>query len=147
MQIHDLISIDPRVVQLEPIARSRISHDDPSHDWSHIVRVMQNCVQLASDVGADPEILLPAAMLHDLVNVPKNHPNRHTASRMGASYYDIADTFAEQRDLDDKRHMLDHFYTNLFKLAEGFHTEPGRQEASRRTAFMHEFIAQLRREI
>lgn len=58
--------------------------DDPGHDLGHIRRVIQSCRQLGAQENARLELLLPAAALHDLVNVPKNHPDRARASRLAA---------------------------------------------------------------
>ncbi|MBT7902319.1 HD domain-containing protein [Candidatus Woesearchaeota archaeon] len=53
-------------------ARQRISCDDPSHDFFHALRVLKN-VELISEVeGGDMEVLLPAALFHDVINYPKD---------------------------------------------------------------------------
>ncbi len=58
---------------------------DGSHDVSHIRRVWRNCGIIAGDTpGADGLTLVAAAYLHDLVNVPKNSPDRHLASKRSA---------------------------------------------------------------
>jgi uncharacterized protein len=61
-------------------ARARTQAADASHDWSHIERVAALCRSLGKDEGAEERILLAAAYMHDLVNVPKNHPDRASAS-------------------------------------------------------------------
>jgi len=58
---------------------------DASHDIHHARRVKQNALAIAAREGnGDQRILIAAAYLHDLVNVPKNAPNRHDASRLSA---------------------------------------------------------------
>ena len=42
---------------------------------------------------------------------------------------------------------LDHFYSKLFTLADTMQTAVGRQEAQRRTQFMHQYLDQLRQEM
>lgn len=76
--------IDPRLGRLEPLARAKISGDDASHDWAHVERVVHNCLRIGRDMPVRFGILLPAALLHDMVNVPKNHPDRMAASRRSA---------------------------------------------------------------
>lgn len=44
---------------------------DPAHDFQHITRVYKNAELIGRKEGADMEILLPAALLHDLVVYPK----------------------------------------------------------------------------
>lgn len=76
---------DSRLEQLTEFAREKYNHNgDPSHDFAHITRVMESCRRIGSSVGADFEVLLPAALLHDVINVPKNHPDRIRASQQSA---------------------------------------------------------------
>lgn len=189
---------------------------DPSHDWAHIMRVARSCESIGKKEGAKLELLLPSAYMHDLINLPKNHPNRSEAStmtgvkaeeflkqanyndeqislikqiikehsyskglrpssveaailqdadrldaigaigilrcasvatQMGASFYHVEDLLGEQRELDDKKFMLDHYQTKLYKLPSLMNTETGKIEAQKRVQFMETFIQQLRHEI
>ncbi|WP_299640291.1 HD domain-containing protein [uncultured Ruegeria sp.] len=56
---------------------------DPAHDLAHLDRVWTNAQAIAND-QADMSVLLAASYLHDLVNLPKDDPNRHLASRRSA---------------------------------------------------------------
>jgi uncharacterized protein len=40
---------------------------DPAHDFHHIMRVYKNAEMIGKSEGTDMEVLLPAALLHDLV--------------------------------------------------------------------------------
>jgi uncharacterized protein len=54
---------------------------DGAHDLAHCLRVAALAQNLAREAGADPEACVAAALLHDLVYLPKNHPDsRHTAA-------------------------------------------------------------------
>lgn len=58
---------------------------DAAHDIGHLRRVWTNCRRIAAaEGGADLEVLCAAAYLHDLVNLPKDAPNRHEASSLSA---------------------------------------------------------------
>lgn len=57
---------------------------DPGHDWAHINRVVKTATMLAEQEKADLAVVVPAAYLHDIVNVPKNHPDRARASELTA---------------------------------------------------------------
>ncbi len=57
---------------------------DPGHDVYHVQRVVANAIRLGTTEKARPEIVLPAAWLHDCVIVRKDSPNRHQASRLAA---------------------------------------------------------------
>ena len=58
---------------------------DTAHDLSHILRVWQNVRAIARTDGGDLRVLAAATLLHDIVNPPKDAPNRQFASRMSAS--------------------------------------------------------------
>jgi uncharacterized protein len=59
--------------------------DDGAHDLTHLNRVWQTAeALLAESPEADALVVQAACYLHDLVNLPKNHPDRSQASRMAA---------------------------------------------------------------
>jgi uncharacterized protein len=57
---------------------------DAAHDLEHVRRVVANARLLSAAEGANLEIALPAAWLHDCVTVPKDSPQRAEASRLAA---------------------------------------------------------------
>jgi uncharacterized protein len=57
---------------------------DPAHDLSHIKRVVNNALYLSDIEGCNRDVVLPAAWLHDCVQVPKDSPQRSQASRLAA---------------------------------------------------------------
>ena len=65
-----------------------VAHDpgtDASHDINHVRRVMRTALQIAASEGqADETVIIAAAYLHDIVNLPKNHPDRASASARSA---------------------------------------------------------------
>lgn len=59
--------------------------DDGAHDASHLDRVWRSAAQLLDHhPEADALVVLAACYLHDLVNLPKNHPERAQASTRAA---------------------------------------------------------------
>ncbi|SEN07234.1 uncharacterized protein SAMN04488103_10343 [Gemmobacter aquatilis] len=67
------------------VLRHWAGQSDGAHDLAHLRRVWRNCQKIArAEGGADLEVLLAAAMFHDVVNLPKNAPNRAEASRLSA---------------------------------------------------------------
>jgi len=74
----------PTVQILKMIAEERLPKDDPSHDISHSFRVLGNMKRIVQSVPADMEILTPAALFHDLVNLPKDSPHAREAPRLSA---------------------------------------------------------------
>ena len=57
---------------------------DGAHDLAHCQRVARHALVLARAEGADGEACVAAALLHDLVYLPKNHPDSPRTARMGA---------------------------------------------------------------
>jgi uncharacterized protein len=57
---------------------------DAAHDGEHIRRVVANARRIAAGEGADLNVVLPAAWLHDCVSVPKDSPLRAQASTLAA---------------------------------------------------------------
>ena len=79
-------SFDEWQQRFESWHNSQTQHDG-SHDTSHFRRVWQNCRLLLKDPQAPQEsekILLAAAYFHDLINPPKNSPERAKASVLSA---------------------------------------------------------------
>jgi uncharacterized protein len=73
-----------RIEALLQKAKALYDNGDPGHDLAHVQRVMAACERLGAREGASVEILLAAAIFHDAVNLPKNHPERLDASRLAA---------------------------------------------------------------
>ena len=61
--------------------------------------------------------------------------------------YHPDDPFAEWHTLDDRRYMLDHFFTKLLKLDSTMATQTGRVLAQERTAFMRAYLDEFRSEL
>ena len=69
---------------LRVIAAQEMAQDS-AHDLAHLDRVWASCHRIASTEGGDLRILLAGAYLHDLVNLPKDAPNRAEASCLAAA--------------------------------------------------------------
>jgi len=71
----------PRLIRLATAS----DDNDGAHDLNHLERVWASArTLLASLPEADTLVVMAACYLHDLVNLPKNHPERSQASRMSA---------------------------------------------------------------
>lgn len=78
---HDLTQWRSTLVSL----LSADTHDDGAHDLNHLHRVWQTAQTLLQDhAEADALVVMAACYLHDLVNLPKNHPDRSRASTLAA---------------------------------------------------------------
>ncbi len=62
----------------EPFSR------DSAHDLGHILRVARLAEVMAREEGANLQVCVAAAVLHDLVYRPKNHPESPLTAQMAA---------------------------------------------------------------
>lgn len=63
------------------------THDysgDASHDIAHFRRVWRTARQIAEGQPVDLLVILLASYFHDLVSLPKNHPDRARSSQLAA---------------------------------------------------------------
>lgn len=96
----------PWIEILLPRLRERFEGEtrDGAHDLAHALRVARQAHALALEEGADPEACVAAALLHDLVYLPKNHPDsRHTAAR---SAVEALQWCALHPDLEARRDLI-----------------------------------------
>jgi len=70
--------------------------EDPAHDLDHLLRVWRTAKALATaetqtspGTVVDMLVVLAASLLHDVVNVPKDHPDRSRASRLSADHAEV----------------------------------------------------------
>jgi uncharacterized protein len=90
---------------------------DNAHDVGHVRRVVRSARALCRIEGADEDVVVPAAWLHDCVAVPKDSPLRAQASRLAAER------------------------ATEFLRTEGF--DPGRIEAIGHAIHAHSFSAKV----
>jgi uncharacterized protein len=67
--------------------------------------------------------------------------------RLGRPICSETDPFCREREPDDSRAALDHFFAKLLKLPATMQTVAGRQEAERRASFLRSFLEQLESEL
>ncbi|WP_208744156.1 phosphohydrolase [Citrobacter portucalensis] len=60
------------------------SGQDAAHDIFHFRRVWMTAQKLSTDATVDWLVVLTACYFHDLVSLPKNHPERHCSSVLAA---------------------------------------------------------------
>ena len=65
---------------------AKITHDDAdlAHNTEHVIRVYRWAVQIAADEDVDPDLAGAAALVHDLINIPKESDERSLASEQSA---------------------------------------------------------------
>jgi len=70
--------------KLLQIAKEQISSVDVSHDFEHARRVLFNAEKIARKENGDLDIIVPAALFHDVILYPKNSPNTHKSQEESA---------------------------------------------------------------
>ncbi|HEY4507720.1 MAG TPA: HD domain-containing protein [Candidatus Paceibacterota bacterium] len=71
--------------RLWAIAEARQVKNDPSHDFGHVRRVAYLAEKIAEAEGADRDVVLAAALLHDTVVYRKDDPQSHGESDESAT--------------------------------------------------------------
>jgi uncharacterized protein len=74
---------DPALRALLAAVRDRTAYD-PAHDHEHALRVALWVLRLGGD-EVDAREAVAAALLHDVVTLPKNHPERASAGERSAA--------------------------------------------------------------
>lgn len=205
-----------RIQQLITLVKPYYNSIDPAHDWAHVGRVAATAKKLAENQNVNIECVLAGVYCHDLINLPKDHPDRKNASTLAAkeaepllkqcefseseidiikraiiehsfskglkpsileaaivqdadrldalgaigilrcaavntqmksTFYDPFDPMAEDRELNDKQFMVDHYFVKLFKLPELMNLPESKALANHRVHYMKNFLAELMGEI
>jgi uncharacterized protein len=71
--------------RLRTVARARAT-DEPAHDFAHVLRVTENACRIAEVERAELDVVVPAALLHELFNYPKSHPDSHRSGDVCAEH-------------------------------------------------------------
>jgi uncharacterized protein len=67
-------------------ARARSATAEPAHDFFHVERVIANAIAIAKPEGANELVVATAALLHELFNLPKSHPQSAEAGDICAEH-------------------------------------------------------------
>lgn len=73
-----------RIQQLISLVKPYYNSIDPAHDWAHIGRVAATSKKLSENQNVNVECVLAGVYCHDLINLPKDHPDRKNASTLAA---------------------------------------------------------------
>lgn len=75
---------DALLERLRLHAQDTCAQREPAHDFLHVTRVAALAEQIARAEGAHVTVVVAAALLHELVNLPKSHPNSHRSGDLCA---------------------------------------------------------------
>jgi uncharacterized protein len=73
-----------RLQKLITLVRPYYNSPDPAHDWAHIGRVANTAKKLSQGSDVNVSCVLAGVYCHDLINLPKDHPDRKNASTLSA---------------------------------------------------------------
>jgi uncharacterized protein len=68
------------------IIEKKITKDDVSHDINHVLRVLKMVERIAASERADLEIVIPAALFHDIIVYPKYDPRSRRETDESAEF-------------------------------------------------------------
>lgn len=68
------------------VAKNNISDKDPSHDIYHAYNVLKSVEYIAKKEGGDLDILIPAALFHDVICYQKNDPKSKFSAEESAKF-------------------------------------------------------------
>ena len=80
------MSDDDLLARLDRVAAARCIGIEPAHDYLHVRRVAESARRLAEAEGASRFIAVAAALLHELFNYPKGHPESHLSGEVCAEH-------------------------------------------------------------
>ncbi|MEM9192713.1 MAG: HD domain-containing protein [Myxococcota bacterium] len=83
-ELRERIDADPVLCDLQAFVTERLD-DDPGHDLHHAHRVALTTIHLLEGPPELERLAIVAALFHDLVNLPKNSPERAEASVRSAA--------------------------------------------------------------
>ncbi|NHB92328.1 phosphohydrolase [Photorhabdus cinerea] len=78
-----------KVALLEERLKEFIKHrlaksNDNAHDIGHLIRVTNNAKRIMEKEGGEPLVIIASSYLHDIVSLPKNHPEKKQSSKLAA---------------------------------------------------------------
>ncbi len=107
-----------RIQNLIPLVKSYYNTTDPAHDWAHVGRVAATAKQLAENQDVNIECVLAGVYCHDLVNLPKDHPDRKNASTLAAKEAEpllVKAGFNQQEILIIQKAIIEHSFSKGLK--------------------------------
>jgi uncharacterized protein len=72
--------------ELIKIAQEKQTKTDPSHDFQHVLRVLNLSLKIGVEEGADSEILIPAALFHDIIVYRKDSFNSKNEAQESSEF-------------------------------------------------------------
>jgi uncharacterized protein len=72
--------------RLGETAKARCAGNGPAHDFLHVTRVTETARRIAAIERASLDVVVPAALLHELFNYPKGHPQSHLSGEVCAEH-------------------------------------------------------------
>jgi uncharacterized protein len=66
-------------------AKGMASKDDITHDFEHALRVLANAEMISREEGGDMDVIVPAALFHDIIVYPKNDLRSKNAQEESAA--------------------------------------------------------------
>ena len=85
MRMNDLAWFPTLLERLKVHLKTEPFERDGAHDLAHILRVAHLADRIAEAEGADRDVTLAGALLHDLIYRPKNHPESPRTAELSSA--------------------------------------------------------------
>ncbi|TFH50322.1 MAG: HD domain-containing protein [Methanothrix sp.] len=89
---------------------------DPAHDFSHILRVYKNARIIGQEEGADMQVLLLAALLHDVGSEKKHTSKQGESEGQGKR---AVEAFLESIGLEEEAREKVHYAVDVHRFSKG----------------------------
>ncbi|MEO7094353.1 MAG: HD domain-containing protein [Polyangiales bacterium] len=77
---------ETRATALRKAVEAKMTASDPAHDYLHVLRVEKTARELAAHEGAELDVVVAAALCHELFNYPKDHPESARSGEVCADH-------------------------------------------------------------
>lgn len=107
-----------RIQDLIHLVKPYYNSTDPAHDWAHVGRVASTAKKLCENENVNLECVLAGVYCHDLINLPKDHPDRKNASTLAAAEAEpilVKCGFNSSEVEIIKRAIIEHSFSKGFK--------------------------------
>ncbi len=71
---------------MKSLAEEKQIKTDPSHDFNHVTRVLNLATKIGKSVKADLEVIIPAALFHDIIVYRKDSPQSRNETEESAEF-------------------------------------------------------------
>ena len=85
-----------QIENLKKIAKSKLTKNDPGHDFEHVMRVYRNAERICKSENGNEKLILSAVLLHDIVKIKNRKDSALKSAKLSEKF------LKENHFLDDE---------------------------------------------